>query len=48
MSQSYEQRRAAVEQVLVAEGIRPGKGKTLTELAAKVLRAIDYAKEDIR
>jgi hypothetical protein len=48
MSQSYEQRRAAVERVLVAEGVKPGEGKTLSELAARGLCAIDYVKEDIR
>jgi hypothetical protein len=48
MSQTYEQRRATVERVLVAEGIKPGKEISLSEVAAKVLRALDYVKEDIR
>ena len=48
MSQSYDQRRAIVEQALATEQVRPAKGKTLGELAAKVLDALDHIKEDIR
>jgi hypothetical protein len=48
MSQSYDQRRAMVEQALAAEQVRPGKGKTLGDLAAKVLDALDHIKESVR
>ena len=48
MSQTYEQRRATVERVLVAEGVKPSKEISLAQVAAKVLRALDYVKEDIR
>jgi hypothetical protein len=45
MSQTYDQRRATVEHALAAEKINPGEGKTLSELAAKVLDALDHIKE---
>jgi hypothetical protein len=48
MSQSYDQRLAIVEQALATEQIRPGKGKTLGDLAAKVLDALDHIKENVR
>jgi hypothetical protein len=48
MSQTYDQRRATVEQALAAEKINPGKGKTLSALAAKVLDALDHIKESVR
>lgn len=48
MSQTYEQRLNTVEHALVAEKINPGAGKTLTELAVKVLAALDGIKEDVR
>jgi hypothetical protein len=47
-SQTYDQRRATVEQALAAEKINPGKGKTLSALAAKVLDALDHIKESVR
>jgi hypothetical protein len=48
MSQTYDQRCAIVEQALAAEKVNPGKGKTLTNLAAKVLDALDHIKETVR
>ena len=48
MSQTYEQRRGTVERALATENINPGKGKTLSELAIKVLGALDGIKEDVR
>jgi hypothetical protein len=48
MSQTYVQRRIIVENALVAEKINPGKGKTMSELAGKVLDALDHIKEDVR
>lgn len=48
MSQSYDQRRAIVEQALATEEARPAEGKTLGELAAKVLDALDHVKETVR
>jgi hypothetical protein len=48
MSQTYVQRRTIVENTLVAEKISPGKGKTMSELAGKVLDALDHIKEDVR
>jgi len=48
MSQTYEQRLNTVEHALVAEKVSPGAGKTLAELAAKVLAALDGIREDVR
>jgi Family of unknown function (DUF6307) len=48
MSQTYEQRRSTVERVLAAEKIDPGKGKTLSELAAKILTSLDHIRETVR
>ena len=48
MSQTYDQRRATVEHVLAAEKIKPGKGDTLSGLAAKVLAALDHIRENVR
>ncbi|MEV6605803.1 DUF6307 family protein [Kutzneria sp. NPDC051319] len=48
MSQTYDQRRTTVEQALLAEKVDPGKGKMLSDLAAKVLDALDRIKEDVR
>jgi len=48
MSQTYSQRRTTVENALTAEKIDPGKGKTLTDLAGKVLDALDHIKENVR
>ena len=48
MSQTYDQRRAMVAQVLETEKIQPGKGKTITDLAGKVLDALDHIKETVR
>jgi Family of unknown function (DUF6307) len=48
MSQTYDQRRTTVEQALLTEKVNPGKGKTLSDLAAKVLDALDHIKEDVR
>jgi hypothetical protein len=48
MSQTYDQRRATVEHTLLIENIDPGKGRTVSELAAKVLDALDHIKEDVR
>jgi hypothetical protein len=48
MSQTYAQRRDTVEQALAAEKIKPGTGKTLSDVAGKVLAALDSIKEDVR
>ncbi|GAA3434050.1 DUF6307 family protein [Kutzneria kofuensis] len=48
MSQTYDQRRSTVQHVLETEKIHAGKGKTLADLAAKVLDALDHIKEDVR
>ncbi|MGQ0841346.1 DUF6307 family protein [Actinokineospora sp.] len=48
MSQTYNQRLATVERALAAENIKPGKGKNLSELATKVLAALDGIREDVR
>ncbi|HWC81807.1 MAG TPA: DUF6307 family protein [Pseudonocardiaceae bacterium] len=48
MSQTYEQRLSTVEHALVAEKISSGAGKTLTDVAVKVLAALDGIKEDVR
>jgi hypothetical protein len=48
MSQTYGQRRTIVETALAAEKIDPGTGKTLADLAGKVLDALDHIKEDVR
>ncbi|WP_324166665.1 DUF6307 family protein [Amycolatopsis sp.] len=48
MSQTYQQRCETVERTLAAEKIDPGAGKTLSEVAVKVLAALDGIKEDLR
>ena len=48
MSQTYDQRRSIVEHILETEKVHPGRGKTLSDLAAKVLDALDHIKEDVR
>jgi hypothetical protein len=48
MSLTYLQRRAVVESVLAAERAQPADGKTLSDLAATVLRALDCVKENVR
>jgi len=48
MTMTYIQRRALVASVLAAEGARPGDGKTLPDLAAKVLDALDHIRESVR
>lgn len=48
MSQTYEQRRDSVAQALAAEEINPPTGKTLSDVAARVLAALDAIKEDVR
>ena len=48
MSQTYDQRRTTVEHVLETQKANPGKGKTLADLAAAVLDALDHIKEDVR
>jgi hypothetical protein len=48
MSQTYEQRLKTVEHALGTEKIAPGAGKTLTQVAVKVLAALDSVKEDVR
>jgi hypothetical protein len=48
MSQTYDQRRSTVEHVLGTENAQPAKGKTLSDLAAKVLDALDHIKENVR
>lgn len=48
MSQTYDQRRTTVQSVLETEKVQPGKGKTLSDLAAQVLDALDHIKEDVR
>jgi len=48
MSQTYEQRIDIVEHALAAEKIKPGTGKTLSDVAATVLAALDHIKEDVR
>ena len=48
MSQTCEQRRSTVETALAAEKIDPGKGKSLSDVAVKVLAALDHVKETIR
>jgi len=37
-----------VENTLAAEKIDPGKGKTLADLAGKVLDALDHIRENVR
>ncbi|GAA1694535.1 DUF6307 family protein [Fodinicola feengrottensis] len=48
MSRSYSERRDLVEGVLSAQKVSPGKGKSLTDVAVKVLEALDSIREDIR
>ena len=48
MSQTYEQRRDSVVRALAAEEISPGAGKTLSDVATRVLAALDGIKEDVR
>jgi Family of unknown function (DUF6307) len=48
MSQTYVQRRAIVENALAAEKVRATTGTSLSDLAAKVLDALDHIKEDVR
>jgi len=48
MSQTYDQRRAAVERVLTAEGVTTPTGGTLTAVAVKVLAALDNTREHVR
>jgi hypothetical protein len=48
MSLTYVERRAVLERVLVAEDTRPADGKTLAELATKLLAALDHIKENVR
>jgi hypothetical protein len=48
MSLNYEQRVARVEQVLATEKVKPGNKKTLSDLAVKVLYALDSGKENVR
>lgn len=47
MSQ-YERRLAIVEGTLLAAGVKPAKGKTISEAAVKVLEAVDTIKEELR
>ena len=48
MSQTYQERLATVESALAAQKIAPPKGKTLTDAAAEVLRALDHIPETVR
>ena len=48
MSQTYQQRLATVENALAAERIKPPKGKTLADTAARVLHALDHLPEMVR
>lgn len=48
MSLNYEQRLARVEQALAAENVKTGNKKPLSELAVKVLHALDSIKENVR
>jgi hypothetical protein len=48
MSQGYQRRLTMVETALAEEKVNPGKGKTLNDVAAKVLAALDHIKENVR
>lgn len=48
MSQTYLQRKSIVEGILTAEKANAGKGKTLEDLAGKVLDALDHTTEKVR
>ena len=48
MSQTYEQRQDSVVHALAAEHIEPGAGRTLADVAVKVLAALDGIKENVR
>jgi hypothetical protein len=48
MSQGYQNRLTMVENALAEEKVNPGKGKTLTDVAARVLSALDHIKENVR
>jgi hypothetical protein len=48
MSLTYLERRAVVEQVLTAEEAQSGNNNTLSDLASKVLQALDQIKENVR
>jgi hypothetical protein len=48
MSMTYVQRRAVLERVLVAEDAKAADGKTLSDLATKLLYALDSIKETVR
>lgn len=48
MSLTYQQRIARVEQILAAENVKTGKDSTLSDLAVKILHALDTIKETIR
>jgi hypothetical protein len=48
MSLTYLERRAVVERVLSAEDVRPSKNSTVSDLAGKVLEALDQIKENVR
>ena len=48
MSRSYSERRDLVEQVLSTQKVNPGKGKTLEDVAVKVLEALDSVRENVR
>lgn len=48
MSQTYSQRITSVEQALAEMKIDPGKGRSLADVAVKILAALDRVKETIR
>jgi hypothetical protein len=48
MSQTYAQRRATVEQALNEENVKPSKGKSVSDVAVSVLRALDGIRENVR
>jgi hypothetical protein len=48
VSRSYTERLDLVEQVLSAQKVSPSKGKSLTDVAVKVLEALDSIRENVR
>jgi hypothetical protein len=48
MGQTYQQRLDTVTAALEAQHVDPGTGRTLEDVAARVLRSLDYIPENVR
>jgi hypothetical protein len=48
MSRSYTERKDLVAQVLTSQKVSPAKGKSVDDIAVKVLEALDSVRENVR